>query len=91
MDFNSISGGINDLVDGLSKCRESKNGSDSGSKDGLSTLSLGNNELNGTVSKSKGQLSKLTVFRLSSISLTGVLTESHFANLANLEFVDFSY
>ncbi|XP_039133978.1 receptor-like protein EIX1 isoform X2 [Dioscorea cayenensis subsp. rotundata] len=53
LDNNSISGDINDLVDGLSKCRENKqNGSESGSKDGLSTLSFGNNKLNGTISTS---------------------------------------
>ncbi|KAM0949554.1 putative leucine-rich repeat domain superfamily [Dioscorea sansibarensis] len=93
LDFTSnfISGSIDDLVGGLSKCSENKNGSDSGSTDGLSTLSLGNNKLNDTVPGSIGQLSKLRVLNLSSNSLDGVLTESHFANLVNLEYLDFSY
>ncbi|KAH7690637.1 Non-specific serine/threonine protein kinase protein [Dioscorea alata] len=88
---NFISGGIDAFIDGLSRCRENKNGTHSGNKDGLSTLSLGNNKLNDTVPDSIGQLSKLRVLNFSSNSLVGVLTESHFANLVNLEYLDFSY
>ncbi|XP_039119862.1 receptor-like protein 19 [Dioscorea cayenensis subsp. rotundata] len=93
LDFtsNSISGGIDDLIDGLSKCRENKYGSASESSEGLTTLRLGNNKLNGTVPEKIGQLSKLSVLHLSSNSLMGVLTESHFANLTNLAYLDFSY
>ncbi|KAH7690636.1 Non-specific serine/threonine protein kinase protein [Dioscorea alata] len=93
LDFtsNSISGGIDDLIDGLSKCRENKDGSASESSEGLKTLRLGNNKLNGTVPEKIGQLSKLSVLHLSSNSLMGVLTESHFANLTNLAYLDFSY
>ncbi|XP_039132486.1 receptor-like protein EIX2 isoform X2 [Dioscorea cayenensis subsp. rotundata] len=93
LDFtrNFISGGIHDLVDGLSKCRENKNGSHSESSEGMNTLSLGNNKLNGTIPENIGQLSKLSFLGLPSNSLTGVLTESHFANLVNLLYLDLSY
>ncbi|XP_039136889.1 leucine-rich repeat receptor-like protein kinase PXC2 [Dioscorea cayenensis subsp. rotundata] len=93
LDFTSnfISGGIDDLVDRLSKCSENKKGSDSGSTDGLIRLRLGNNRLNDTVPVSTGQLFKLQELNLSSNSLVGVLTESHFANLVNLAYLDLSY
>ncbi|XP_039140451.1 receptor-like protein EIX2 [Dioscorea cayenensis subsp. rotundata] len=93
LDFTSnfISGGIDDLVDRLSKCSENKNGSDSGSTDGQIRLRLGNNRLNNTVPVSTGQLFKLQELNLSSNSLVGVLTESHFANLVNLAYLDLSY
>ncbi|XP_039129109.1 receptor-like protein EIX1 [Dioscorea cayenensis subsp. rotundata] len=88
---NSISGGIDDLVDGLSKCRENKNGSASKSREGLKILSLLGNKLNGTIPERIGQLSKLNALHLAANSLVGVLTESHFANLVNLEVLHFSY
>ncbi|KAH7691847.1 Non-specific serine/threonine protein kinase protein [Dioscorea alata] len=88
---NSISGGIDDLVNGLPKCMENKNGSDLGISNGLNTLSLGNNKLKGTVPESIGQLSHLIKLNLSSNSLSGTLTESHFLNLVSLESLDFSY
>ncbi|XP_039135965.1 receptor-like protein EIX2 [Dioscorea cayenensis subsp. rotundata] len=93
LDFtnNSISGTIEDLVDGLSKCRENKEGFASENSVGLETLRLGNNKLNGTVPETIGLLSKLSELRLSSNCLTGVLTESHFVNLANLTYLDLSY
>ncbi|XP_039119327.1 receptor-like protein EIX1 [Dioscorea cayenensis subsp. rotundata] len=87
---NMISGGIDDLVDGLSKCRENKYGSASESWEGLGTLNLGNNMLNGTIPENIGKLSKLFELNLSSNSLMGVLTESHFANLVNLKYLDLS-
>ncbi|XP_039135926.1 receptor-like protein EIX2 [Dioscorea cayenensis subsp. rotundata] len=88
---NFISGGIDDLIDGLSKCRENKDGSVSESSEGLRTLILGNNKLNGTVPENIGQLSKLRALHLFSNSFMSVLTESHFANLVNLTHLDLSY
>ncbi|KAH7691848.1 Non-specific serine/threonine protein kinase protein, partial [Dioscorea alata] len=82
LDFitNFISGGIDDLIDGLSNCRKNKDGSTLERKQGLETLRMGNNMLNGTVLRNIGKLSKLKELDLSSNSLMGSLTKSHFVN-----------
>ncbi|KAH7690634.1 Leucine-rich repeat protein, partial [Dioscorea alata] len=54
-------------------------------------LNLGNNMLNGTIPENIGKLSKLVELNLSSNSLMGVLTESHFASLVTLIYLDLSY
>ncbi|TYH74645.1 hypothetical protein ES332_D05G415100v1 [Gossypium tomentosum] len=58
----------------------------------FSVLDLGYNLLNGSVSKSFGQLSKLHVLRLAGNSFDGdVISEAHFSNFTNLQVLDLSY
>ncbi|XVF03767.1 hypothetical protein REPUB_Repub05bG0021500 [Reevesia pubescens] len=58
----------------------------------LTELDLGYNLLNGTISQSIGQLSNLEVLRLAGNSFHNVvISEAHFANLTNLEWLDLSY
>ncbi|KAL5567838.1 hypothetical protein UlMin_024413 [Ulmus minor] len=57
----------------------------------LKYLFLENNQLNGSVPESIGQLSTLELLSLSSNSFRGVLTEAHFTNLSDLQFLDLSY
>ncbi|KAG8492429.1 hypothetical protein CXB51_009715 [Gossypium anomalum] len=54
-------------------------------------LDLGYNLLNGSISKSIGQLSNLHVLRLAGNSFDGdVISEAHFSNFTNLEELDLS-
>ncbi|GLT39465.1 hypothetical protein SLA2020_136530 [Shorea laevis] len=57
----------------------------------LRWLSLYNNQLNGTVPKSIGLLSKLEWLEISSNSLNGMITESHFSTLSKLRRLDMSF
>ncbi|XP_039136291.1 receptor-like protein EIX2 [Dioscorea cayenensis subsp. rotundata] len=57
--------------------------------DGLSKCR--ENKYGSASEKNIGKLSKLFELNLSSNSLMGVLTESHFANLVNLKYLDLSY
>ncbi|XP_076914254.1 receptor-like protein EIX2 [Bidens hawaiensis] len=57
---------------------------------GLEDLALGDNPLNGSIPLSLGQLSKLKNLDLSSSSLVGVLTETHFTKLKNLNHLELS-
>ncbi|KAJ0967194.1 hypothetical protein J5N97_024111 [Dioscorea zingiberensis] len=82
---NFISGPIDDLLNGLSECFENKE------SNGLSELHLGENRLNGTVPESLSRLYKMEWLDLRANSLTGTLTELHFANLTDLQIMDFSY
>ncbi|XP_039119834.1 receptor-like protein EIX2 [Dioscorea cayenensis subsp. rotundata] len=55
----------------------------------MQELSLGGNQLNGTILKYLGQLfPKLVKLDLSYNNLAGILTEAHFDNLTNLESLD---
>ncbi|KAB2032745.1 hypothetical protein ES319_D05G398100v1 [Gossypium barbadense] len=58
----------------------------------FSVLDLGYNLLNGSISKSFGQLSNLHVLRLAGNSFDGdVISEAHFSNFTNLQVLDLSY
>ncbi|KAL5567837.1 hypothetical protein UlMin_024412 [Ulmus minor] len=57
----------------------------------LKNIVLDNNQLNGSVPESIGQLSTLKQLSLFSNSFRGVLTEAHFANLSRLNYLDLSY
>ncbi|XP_037494937.1 receptor-like protein EIX2 [Jatropha curcas] len=56
----------------------------------LRNLFLGNNHLNGTISKSIGCLSQLEQFDINSNSLSGVISEHHFSNMSKLFLLDLS-
>lgn len=53
-------------------------------------LDFAHNNFNGTIPESLGQLTKLVLSRMSYNSLEGVISEAHFANLAQLEVLDMS-
>ncbi|GER55596.1 receptor-like protein [Striga asiatica] len=53
----------------------------------LERLYLGNNKLRGNLPESMGKLVNLTALRIDNNMLEGVVTETHFANLSNLEFL----
>ncbi|KDO41677.1 hypothetical protein CISIN_1g047190mg [Citrus sinensis] len=72
--FNEITGTIPDL----------------GGFPSLQILSLENNRLTGTISKSIGQLSKLELLLLSGNSLRGVISEALFSNLSSLDTLQLS-
>ncbi|TYJ39016.1 hypothetical protein E1A91_A04G036200v1, partial [Gossypium mustelinum] len=58
----------------------------------LRVLDLGYNLLNGSISKSLGQLSNLKVLRLAGNSFDGdVISEAHFSNFTYLQKLDLSY
>ncbi|XP_052883594.1 receptor-like protein EIX2 [Gossypium arboreum] len=58
----------------------------------LRVLDLGYNLLNGSISKSLGQLSILQVLRLAGNCFDGdVISEAHFSNFTNLQELDLSY
>ncbi|XP_062028811.1 receptor-like protein EIX2 [Rosa rugosa] len=56
----------------------------------LRVLWLSENQLNGSVPESVGQLSSLETLYLSGNSLSGVITEAHFLNLSRLQSLDLS-
>ncbi|KAL5567834.1 hypothetical protein UlMin_024409 [Ulmus minor] len=56
----------------------------------LKNLILDNNQLNGSVPESIGQVSTLEQLSFASNSFRGVLTEAHFVNLSRLNFLDLS-
>ncbi|XP_022922493.1 LRR receptor-like serine/threonine-protein kinase FLS2 isoform X1 [Cucurbita moschata] len=70
---NSITGPIPESIGNLSS---------------LTTLNINYNELSGTLPKSMGFLSSLQVLTVSDNHLEGILSEDHFANLANLEILE---
>ncbi|GAY46552.1 hypothetical protein CUMW_097940 [Citrus unshiu] len=72
--FNEITGTIPDL----------------GGFPSLQILSLENNRLTGTISKSIGQLFKLELLLLSGNSLRGVISEALFSNLSSLDTLQLS-
>ncbi|WOL17523.1 LRR receptor-like serine/threonine-protein kinase FLS2 [Canna indica] len=78
---NKIAGEITDLIDGLSQCPQPLR---------LFSLHLSDNNLNGGVPPSLGQLKELSEVYLSSNSLVGNVTEAHFTELAILKFLDIS-
>ncbi|KAK9178098.1 hypothetical protein WN943_027288 [Citrus x changshan-huyou] len=51
----------------------------------LKTLTLGENRLNGTINKSLSQLLKLESLSLGTNSFTGVISETFFSNMSNLQ------
>lgn len=53
-------------------------------------LRLSNNQLNGSIPESLGQLPFLNNMDLSSNLFCGTITEAHFTNLSRLEFLDMS-
>ncbi|XP_039173328.1 receptor-like protein EIX2 [Eucalyptus grandis] len=59
-----------------------------GGLQGLQSLDLSNNLLNGTIPHSLGQLQNLDRLDLSRNSLRGIVSEIHFANLSKLEYLD---
>ncbi|XP_024017248.1 receptor-like protein EIX2 [Morus notabilis] len=56
----------------------------------LKEFRLNSNQLNGNLSKSLGQLSKLEVLHISDNSMADVMTEVHFLKLFNLSHLDLS-
>ncbi|KAH9648760.1 hypothetical protein KPL70_025724 [Citrus sinensis] len=54
----------------------------------LEALMLGVNRLNGTIDKSLSQLSKLESLSLRMNSFTGVISETFFSNMSNLQMLD---
>ncbi|PRQ18567.1 putative leucine-rich repeat-containing, plant-type, leucine-rich repeat domain, L [Rosa chinensis] len=56
----------------------------------LRKLDLSNNQLNGSVPESVGQLSSLERLYLDGNSLSGVITEAHFLNLSRLQYLSLS-
>ncbi|XP_039173285.1 receptor-like protein EIX2 [Eucalyptus grandis] len=61
-----------------------------GGLQGLQSLDLSNNLLNGSIPHSLGQLQNLDSLDLSRNSLRGIVSEIHFANLSKLEHLDIS-
>ncbi|KAG6515144.1 hypothetical protein ZIOFF_025529 [Zingiber officinale] len=78
---NSI-GGLTNLLDGLSKCPQ-------GSK--LQNLRMNDNKLSGSIPSSLGKLAQLQHLDVSSNSLQGNITEAHFSQLTNLQYLNTSY
>ncbi|KAK9107029.1 hypothetical protein Syun_023040 [Stephania yunnanensis] len=101
---NNISGEISDFFDELSKCPNNSlesllldenqiTGSlpfSLGSATNLRTFRVRKNRMNGTIAESMGKLSQLDRLDLSSNFFKDVVTESHFANLTKLTFLDLS-
>ncbi|GMP22076.1 hypothetical protein CsSME_00000250 [Camellia sinensis var. sinensis] len=56
----------------------------------LTELQLGHNQLNGTMHRNIGKLSKLEFFSVASNSLEGIVSETHFSNLSSLKYLLFS-
>ncbi|WOK92574.1 receptor-like protein 12 [Canna indica] len=80
---NNVDGELTYLFDGLlSNCPQ-------GAK--ISYLNLEANHLSGMIPASMGHLSQLEEVYLSSNSLLGDITESHFSNLTNLEYLNISH
>ncbi|KAG1362576.1 receptor-like protein EIX2 [Cocos nucifera] len=87
---NSITGELVDTIESWSACI--KNRLDGrNSVQGLRALSVGYNNLSGTIPQTLSQLSTLQGLDLASNSFTGHLTEDHFANLTRLYYLDLSY
>ncbi|XP_061365766.1 receptor-like protein EIX1 [Gastrolobium bilobum] len=57
----------------------------------LKELHLSNNQLNGSLERSLGQLSKLTVLDLAGNNLEGKITDAHLANFKSLRVLDLSF
>ncbi|XP_044505671.1 receptor-like protein EIX2 [Mangifera indica] len=57
----------------------------------LKNLGLGQNLLNGTISKSIGQMFNLEIIDLGHNSLKGIISEEFFLNLSKLEILDLSH
>ncbi|OMO67036.1 hypothetical protein COLO4_30252 [Corchorus olitorius] len=102
---NSLSGDFTEYVQNLSGCMEHSltilvfdNNQITGSIpneivrfSSLIDLSVGINRLNGTISAIIGHLSQLQILDLHGNSLKGVISETHFSNLSNLQTLDLSY
>ncbi|KAL7586724.1 hypothetical protein Lser_V15G36720 [Lactuca serriola] len=58
--------------------------------DSLQVFSVSSNSLNGTIPVSIGQLTHLNFLDVSNNSLEGLVSESHFANLSRLKYLDMS-
>ncbi|XP_028056681.1 receptor-like protein EIX1 [Camellia sinensis] len=56
----------------------------------MTNLDLGDNQLNGTIHRNIGQLSKLESFDVSFNSLNVILSETHFSNTSSLKNLSFS-
>ena len=56
----------------------------------LKELELDHNQINGTLPKSIGQLTKLEALIIGSNSLQGVISEAHLLHLSRLSYLDFS-
>ncbi|XP_076912967.1 receptor-like protein EIX1 [Bidens hawaiensis] len=100
LSLNQISGPITNsigqlsLLEGLFLSNNQLNGSFPywiGRLSLLKTLDLSHNQLEGSLPNSIGQLSKLIDLDFSYNFLTGVVTESHFAKLASLNYLDGSH
>ncbi|KAG8366780.1 hypothetical protein BUALT_Bualt16G0003300 [Buddleja alternifolia] len=74
---NRLSGGVNEVIDGLSQCRNRS----------LETLNLGDNELNGNIPSSLGLLKNLKYLLLSNNLFTGPIPSS-IGNLSSLVVMD---
>nr|GMC88334.1 receptor-like protein 12 isoform X1 [Ipomoea batatas] len=72
---NQITGKISDLSHALS----------------LEVLALSHNQLQGGLPETIGKLSKINMLFASSNSLEGVVTEAHFSNLTELQYLDLSF
>ncbi|XP_059436304.1 receptor-like protein EIX2 [Corylus avellana] len=80
---NNLIGEITEFVDALS---QGFNGSlEDGNLPPMQELDLTDNQLNGTIPKSIGKLSRLVSLSLGWNSWEGVLTEAHFLNLTRLK------
>ncbi|XP_059456606.1 receptor-like protein EIX2 [Corylus avellana] len=80
---NNLIGEITEFVDGLSQCSNSS--SEDGNLPSMQEIDLSFNQLNGTIPKNIGKLSRLVSLDLSGNSWEGNLTEAHFQNLTWLK------
>ncbi|KAF6986840.1 LOW QUALITY PROTEIN: hypothetical protein CFC21_004553 [Triticum aestivum] len=105
LSFNNIGGGITEVIDRIPNCSR-KNLQELGLMDAnitgttlqfvtnltsLYVLNVHGNQLSGSVPVEIGTLANLTYLNLGDNTLSGVISEDHFAGLMNLESLDLSY